>query len=260
MEMEEAIDDHLAMQMGCYFSRRDLGVGGAQFLSAELITDPAWNFGVVRGEVREESITSVMEMASWRRRRPAVFTRSPERILEVAERVGLTSHREPERWMMADLTMVDTTDQPANVSELRFSNDASPDSDFCDVFGNLFADSEMNAHFEVFYIPTLKRAVASEGTRYVHSVAYDQNGQAIGCGSAYIRGDRCGLYNVGTVAKSQKHGVGAWLSRQTLKLARDRGARAAFLQCEVGNHVERLYSGIGFRIMDTPEIVEFRNG
>ncbi len=141
--------------------------------------------------------------------------------------------------------------RPAAVTDLREIRDADPGGDFATVFANLFPDQAINDHFSAYYVPALRAARRASSAQPVHLVAFEGD-EPVACASLYLVGDYAGLYNVGAIASRQRQGLGAWISSEILKHA---NGRSIFLQCECGTHVERMYMGLGFSILSTPEIV-----
>jgi GNAT superfamily N-acetyltransferase len=70
---------------------------------------------------------------------------------------------------------------------------------------------------------------------------------------AYDFGDDCGIYNVGTVEKARRRGLGTVLTAAQVHDARARGCRTASLQST--EMAERVYAAVGFR--DLGRILEY---
>jgi ribosomal protein S18 acetylase RimI-like enzyme len=73
---------------------------------------------------------------------------------------------------------------------------------------------------------------------------------------AYDFGDDCGIYNVGTVEKARRRGLGTALTAAQVHDARARGCRTASLQST--QMAERVYAAVGFR--DLGRILEYVPG
>jgi GNAT superfamily N-acetyltransferase len=79
------------------------------------------------------------------------------------------------------------------------------------------------------------------------------DGEIVSAALAYdFRGD-CGIYNVGTVAKARRQGLGSALTAAQLHNARDRGCSTASLQSTP--MAEHVYFRVGFR--DLGRILEY---
>jgi GNAT superfamily N-acetyltransferase len=78
-----------------------------------------------------------------------------------------------------------------------------------------------------------------------HVLVARLDGEIVSAALAYdFRGD-CGIYNVGTVAKARRRGLGTALTIAQLYDARDRGCRTASLQSTP--MAEHVYAAVGFR-------------
>lgn len=78
-------------------------------------------------------------------------------------------------------------------------------------------------------------------------VVRDGERQVLGCGQFALEGELAGLYDVYTVAAARGRGVATGLCAHLLALARDRGARVAYLQVDADNAAARsVYRRLGF--------------
>jgi len=86
-----------------------------------------------------------------------------------------------------------------------------------------------------------------------HLLAARIDGEMVAAALAYDFGDDCGIYNVGTVEKARRRGLGTALTAAQAYDARDRGCRTASLQST--EIAERVYATVGFR--DLGRILEY---
>jgi GNAT superfamily N-acetyltransferase len=86
-----------------------------------------------------------------------------------------------------------------------------------------------------------------------HLLAAPIDGEMAAAALAYDFGGDCGIYNVGTVEKARRRGLGAALTAAQVYDARDRGCRTASLQST--QMAERVYAAVGFR--DLGRILEY---
>ena len=86
-----------------------------------------------------------------------------------------------------------------------------------------------------------------------HLLAARIDGEMVAAALAYDFGDDCGIYNVETVEKARKRGLGTALTAAQAYDARDRGRRTASLQST--EIAERVYATVGFR--DLGRILEY---
>lgn len=75
----------------------------------------------------------------------------------------------------------------------------------------------------------------------------------VGTALAFDAGDDCGIYNVSTVERARRRGLGTALTARLAHDALERGCATATLQSTP--MAERLYAGVGFR--DLGQIIEF---
>ncbi|MGH3420173.1 MAG: GNAT family N-acetyltransferase [Streptosporangiaceae bacterium] len=86
-----------------------------------------------------------------------------------------------------------------------------------------------------------------------HLLAARIDGEMVAAALAYDFGDDCGIYNVSTVEKARKRGLGTALTAAQAYDARDRGCRTTSVQStEIAEHV---YATVGFR--DLGRILEY---
>jgi GNAT superfamily N-acetyltransferase len=86
-----------------------------------------------------------------------------------------------------------------------------------------------------------------------HLLAARVDGEMVAAALAYDFGDDCGIYNVGTVEKARRRGLGTALTTAQVYAARARGCRTASLQSTP--MAERVYAAVGFR--DLGRILEY---
>jgi predicted GNAT family acetyltransferase len=86
-----------------------------------------------------------------------------------------------------------------------------------------------------------------------HLLAARIDGELVAVALAYDFGGDCGIYNVGTVERARRRGLGTALTAAQLHAARDRGGRTASLQSTP--MAERVYAAVGFR--DLGRILEY---
>ena len=86
-----------------------------------------------------------------------------------------------------------------------------------------------------------------------HLLAARIDGEMVAAALAYDFGGDSGIYNVGTVEKARRRGLGTALTAAQVHDARDRGCRTASLQST--EMAERVYAVVGFR--DLGRILEY---
>jgi GNAT superfamily N-acetyltransferase len=89
-----------------------------------------------------------------------------------------------------------------------------------------------------------------------HLLAARADGQLVAAALAYDFGDDCGIYNVGTVERVRRRGLGTALTTAQVHDARARGCQSASLQST--QMAERVYAAVGFR--DLGRILEYVPG
>lgn len=74
-----------------------------------------------------------------------------------------------------------------------------------------------------------------------------RDGRLLACGQFALEDELVGLFDVFTVPAQRRGGLATGLCLQLLRLARDRGARCAYLQVDADNHAARsVYARLGF--------------
>ena len=79
------------------------------------------------------------------------------------------------------------------------------------------------------------------------------DGEIVAAALAFDFGGDCGIYNVGTVEKARRRGLGTALTALRVHDAAARGCRTASLQST--EMAERVYAAVGFR--DLGRILEY---
>jgi GNAT superfamily N-acetyltransferase len=109
------------------------------------------------------------------------------------------------------------------------------------------------------YVEYLERAGAPAGTlRHVDPAAFElllvrHDGETVATALAFDAGDDCGIYNVSTVERARRGGLGTALTARLAHDALARGRTTATLQSTP--MAERMYAAVGFR--DLGRILEF---
>jgi ribosomal protein S18 acetylase RimI-like enzyme len=86
-----------------------------------------------------------------------------------------------------------------------------------------------------------------------HLLAARADGELVAAALAYDFDGDCGIYNLGTVEKARRRGLGTALTAAQVHDARARGCRTASLQST--EIAERVYAAVGFR--DLGRILEY---
>ena len=79
------------------------------------------------------------------------------------------------------------------------------------------------------------------------SFAFDEAGTRVARSVAIREDDHVGIFDVGTVTAHLKRGYATALLATQLRIARDTGARIAYLQVRADNPARRIYEHFGFR-------------
>ncbi len=86
-----------------------------------------------------------------------------------------------------------------------------------------------------------------------HVVVGYLDGEAVAAGIAYDHGGDCGVYNVGTLERARRRGIGTAVTAALVRDARARGCETASLQSTP--IAEGVYAAVGFR--DLGRILEY---
>jgi GNAT superfamily N-acetyltransferase len=78
-----------------------------------------------------------------------------------------------------------------------------------------------------------------------HPLAVREGGEVVAAALAFDLGTDCGIYNVGTLQRARRRGLGTAVTIAQLHAARDRCRKTASLQSSA--MAERLYAALGFR-------------
>ncbi|MFL6246192.1 MAG: GNAT family N-acetyltransferase [Thermoanaerobaculia bacterium] len=135
--------------------------------------------------------------------------------------------------MAADLTSLDLEVPPPAGVTIRQVIDLTP---WTDVLAPTFS-------FPAGHAELWRDAYAQCGDEWSHFVAF-LGDQPVATTSLLLDGTLAGIYMVGTLAHARGRGIGAAVTREAMRFARDRGATQAALQSsELGYGV---YRGLGF--------------
>ena len=140
--------------------------------------------------------------------------------------------------MVADLTTLDL-DASTNV-EIRRLHTLDEMRDWSDVVVRTFSRPE--AEGEIWRNAFAQIGI-SDDSMWQHFVAY-RDGEAVATTSLLVDGALAGIYHVATLPHARGRGIGAAVTREAMRFARDRGATHAALQSsELGYGV---YRALGF--------------
>ena len=156
----------------------------------------------------------------------------PEGLAALLETHGMR-HAYDAPGMVADLTGLEREVAPPAGITIRRVDDLTP---WLEVLAPTFSFPE--GHAEIW-----RDAYAQCGDEWTHFVAF-LGDQPVATTSLLIVGELAGIYMVATLAKARGLGIGAAVTREAMRFARDRGATQAALQSsELGY---RVYRGLGF--------------
>ena len=110
---------------------------------------------------------------------------------------------------------------------------------------------DWSEHLRAFGLPPTLLSGADH-TRF-HVLIARLDGESVATAIAFDCGGDCGIYNVGTLERVRRRGLGTALTALQLHDARARGCRTASLQATA--MAERVYAAVGFR--DLGRILEY---
>jgi GNAT superfamily N-acetyltransferase len=93
-------------------------------------------------------------------------------------------------------------------------------------------------------------------SRAFHVLVANLDGESVSTGIAFDRDGDCGIYNVGTLERARRRGLGTAVTTRLALEAADRGCQTASLQST--EMAERVYATVGFR--DLGRILEYVPG
>ncbi len=249
-KIDQLLDVHIQLQLGCYFDGIEFGPGKSQFPYSNTIPDIAWNFATGINRSEKSEIDWLLQVAAAHRRKPTIFV-SSENEASAWARSGQFGEAIAENWMTIQAQeIIDLGPMRADLT-VEVTENAVPQKDFLFLFSSLFRDQATNKHFEHYYVPALKNARQLPNVRQRHYVLYSC-AEPVACASMYWRNDMACLYNVGTHVAQQKKGYGTLVSRLALADLGKCGCNMIFLQSECDANIMRLYSAIGFASTFTP--------
>lgn len=110
----------------------------------------------------------------------------------------------------------------------------------------------LNVFMTVFALPEERRAIFrdtytrigfGDGIAWQHFVAYEA-GLPVATASVHVDGDLAGVYFVATLVEARGRGIGAAVTRESMRFARDAGATRAALQSSDSGF--NVYRSLGF--------------
>lgn len=191
--------------------------------------------GIALTTIRETDVASVIDIF---RTKACPFrwwltpSTRPEGLAALLETHGMR-HAYDAPGMVADLTSLDLdVPLPAGVT-IRRVEDLTP---WLEVLAPTF--SFPAGHAEIW-----RDAYSQCGQEWTHFVGF-LGDRAVATTSLLLVGALAGIYMVATLAQARGRGIGAAVTREAMRFARDRGATQAALQSsELGY---RVYLGLGF--------------
>lgn len=194
------------------------------------------------GRVRDRAEAVLDQMIE--RRKPFLWwttnsTRSPELVTVLEERGLVLAVEDP--GMHLDLSTrsdLDAPEQTTGVTLVR--GDASDVEDTTDVFMQAF---ELPPDTRPYAVDLITGMPTKPGQLMAHVFA-QLDGEPAGSGVAMMIDGVAGLYNIGVVDAARRRGVGAAITRELLRIAREHGCRDAVLySSQLGQSV---YAAEGF--------------
>jgi ribosomal protein S18 acetylase RimI-like enzyme len=177
----------------------------------------------------------------------------PEGVASRLLELGLV-HAYDSPGMIADLFAVPfDVPLPDGVTVKRVANARDLD-DWVRVFMPVFElPEERSAIFRDTYV----RIGFGDDVAWQHFVAYDGE-VPVATSSIHVDGDLTGVYFVATLAEVRGRGIGAAVTRESMRFARDAGAARAALQSSTSGY--GVYRGLGFEHRCNVSSYEWRMG
>ncbi|MCI8749437.1 MAG: GNAT family N-acetyltransferase [Lachnospiraceae bacterium] len=243
---------HFQCLQGMYFSKI-LKTANYLILSSELIEDNYYNYcaGMKFNDSEFKEQWNNIKKQFPQNRVPAIYV-SPMSDLYCTQRKYLSdfSKAYTDAWMvLEDESCLNQYVIPANISLVKVSNEEEF-NEFVETFKSAYGSDDPNDPYGNLS-PTYTEALESsfrKGSLYVrhHYIAY-MDGIAAGVASAICKDDLVGIYNVGTISKFRKKGVGqslmSYIFGDVVK------NKTMFLQTEKGTAVESWYVKQGFQTL-----------
>lgn len=232
------LTSHFDVQKGMYFSNCIEKDGYLYFLS-DIITDGYWNYAyrLDGTNVTESSIDQVF----FEHNRPSSIyvINSDENLL--ASGFELLSEESFMVYKGGEVKLNDRfTVKRASKGKLM--------DDFIDVFisayGGEKSPEQPYGELDSTYMDALIQSFDNE-EQFHHFVCYKGN-EAVSVASLCKKGEKGGLYNVGTSPAGRGHGCGTAVTLACIKDWHESGGKKLFLQTEAGSLVEKWYQKLGF--------------
>jgi ribosomal protein S18 acetylase RimI-like enzyme len=178
----------------------------------------------------------------------APWTR-PSNLEEILIANGM-QHAYDSPGMVAELGALDLANHAGvDIRHLKHAGELAP---YLDVIGRVFSKSaeEMKLWDDAY-----TQCGFGDDAPWQHFVAFVED-RPVATTSVLVDGDVAGIYMVGTLAEARGRGLGAAVTREAMRFARDRGAMQAALQSsELGY---KVYRNLGFADQCLLRLYEWR--
>ncbi len=198
--------------------------------------------GIATSNISEEQVPAVIDRFRAKRcafRWWVTPSTKPKGLAEILEAHGMR-HAYDAPGMAADLTTLDLdVPLPADVT-IRQLTCAEEMNDWIDVVATTYETPPDEA---LLWRDAFEQCGFGDDVAWAHFVA-DRGGEAVATTSVLVENGLAGVYMVATLPQARGRGIGAAVTREAMRFARDRGAKAAALQSsDLGLGV---YRNLGF--------------
>ena len=196
---------------------------------------PMWNHSFCEGGIQAETVKSISEWHSKKRRCPVIYLEAAENESAEILRGQQFEKFDEEAWMILRHAAEIAGGKDECIAEVRSKEEFR---EFVRVFQESF-QSQDNRYKEAF---------EQNGTQSIQiNYLLKEGGRAVCAGTLIHDGAVACIYNVGTPPKERKKGYAARMMKHIISAATGAGCEIIFLQVENKSAPSRLYERLGFQ-------------
>lgn len=249
-----AEEAHYHFQLGMYISEK-VHIDGALLLYSRKIEDSYWNYAAQIETVPDRAsrlVDIVVEFYRARDRMPACYVTPWSRPEAFRDTLGPAGFEMQFRdaWMFYEGGPVLELAAPSGLSIKEVESRAEMETFvhvFNEAYGGVPTEEEPYAGLPPYYGEALHQSFDTAPTdkKSVHYLGLIESQPVAIATLIHSPGYAC-IYNVGTMPRFRRRGIGSTMSLQAVADSTAEGAKVVFLQTEAGSGVEKWYEKLGF--------------
>lgn len=244
MNLEEIENKHYEFQIGMYFSEAKQ-IEGTQLMYSNIVEDFYWNYATkINSTNPEKLLKEVEEFFKKINRIPAIYITpwsKPENFTEIAEKMSYKNSAS-DAWMIYKGEKQEISEN-IEIKEVKTEQEMQT---LLEVFEKSYSDpDDPYGIIPPAYKEALLKSFDNKGKKIIHYLGFSE-GKPVGLSTLIHNNEYGGIYNIGSIPKIRKKGIGTAISLHPINQAIDKGCKYIFLQTVPKSYNEKFYTKLGF--------------